>query len=135
MKKVKKYSNISTKTKKKMKQKIDDNGHLSETVSPFDSIGKSAAIDRTSSDFDNTNEKVKKIKILIYTGEYDADIAWYILGMLQLKFQGMLGRIDTIEQPAHISYNDKETIDFQLLLDQNIYTNLNSLRICFPIKF
>ena len=118
-----------------MQQKIDDNGHLSETVSLFDSIGKSAAIDRTSSDFDNTNEKVKKIKILIYTGEYDADIAWYILGMLQLKFQGMLGRIDTIEQPAHISYNGKETIDFQLLLDQNIYTNLNSLRICFPIKF
>ena len=47
----------------------------------------------------------------------------------------MLDRIDTIEQPAHIFYNDKETIDFQLLLDQNIYTNLNSLRICFPIKF
>lgn len=62
MKKVKKYSNISTKTKKKkMQQKIDDNGHLSETISPFDSIGKSTAIDRTSSDFDNTNEKVKKI--------------------------------------------------------------------------
>ena len=44
-----------------MQQKIDDNGHLSETISPFDSIGKSTAIDRTSSDFDNTNEKVKKI--------------------------------------------------------------------------
>ena len=49
---------------------------------------------------------------LIYTGEYDADIPWYIPGLLQLMFQGMLDRIDTIEQPAHISYEDKETFDF-----------------------
>ena len=28
-----------------------------------------------------------------------------------------------------------ETLDFQLLLDQDLYTNLNSLHVCFPVKF
>ena len=109
--------------------------YLGQTVPPFDSIGKSSAIDRTASDFDNANEKVKKIKKLIYSGEYDADITRYIPTTLQLIFQGMLDRVDTIEQPARISYKDLETFDFQLLLDQNLYTNLNSLYLCFPIKF
>ena len=109
--------------------------YLGQTVPPFDSIGKSSAIDRTASDFDNANEKVTKIKKLIYSGEYDADIARYIPTTLQLIFQGMLDKVDTIEQPARISYKDLETFDFQLLLDQNLYTNLNSLHLCFPIKF
>ena len=30
----------------------------------------------------------------------------------------MLDRIDTINQPVHIFYKNKETFDFQLLLDQ-----------------
>ena len=49
---------------------------------------------------------------LIYTGEYDAEIPRYIPGLLPLIFQGMLDRIDTTEQPAHIPYEDKETFDF-----------------------
>ena len=96
--------NNSTKTKKKIQLKIDNNEHLGQTLSLFDSIGKSAAIDSTASDFGNTNEKVKKIKRLICTGEFDADIARYTHVTLQLMSQVMLDRIDTIEQPAHISY-------------------------------
>ena len=47
----------------------------------------------------------------------------------------MLDRVDTAEQPAHISYKDLEAFSFQLLLDQNLYANLHSLHLCFPIKF
>ena len=36
---------------------------------------------------------------------------------------------------AHPSYKDLETFDFQLLLDKNLYTNLNSVCFVFPIKF
>ena len=89
------------------------------------------AIDRTASDFDNANQKVKKIKRLIDKGEYDAEIASYIPGTLDLVFQGMLDKITTSEQPAHLSYKDKETLDFQLFLDKNQYINLNSLHTCF----
>ena len=129
------YIWITQQKQKKIQLKIDNNEHLGQTLLLFDSIGKSAAIDSTASDFGNTNEKVKKIKRLICTGEYDADIARYTHVTLQLMSQVMLDRIDIIEQPAHISYKDKETFDFQLLLDENLYTNLNSLHLCFSTKF
>ena len=41
-----------------MQRKIDENVHLGQTVSPFDSIGKSTAIDRTVLDFYNANKKI-----------------------------------------------------------------------------
>ena len=47
----------------------------------------------------------------------------------------MIDKIEAMEQSAHPSYKDKETFDFQLLLDKNQYTNLNSLHICFLIGF
>ena len=97
-----------------------ENAYLGQTVPPFDSIGKSPTIDRTASDFDSTHKKLKKS---------NTDIARYIPATLQLIFQGMIDRVDTIEQPVHISYKDLETFDFQLLLDQTLYTNLNSLHL------
>ena len=81
------------------------------------------SIDKTASDFDNADTKVKKLKRLAATGEYDADAARYIFGTLELAYQGMLDDIKTIEQPAHPSYKDLETFNFQLLLDKNLYIN------------
>ena len=46
----------------------------------------------------------------------------------------MLDDIKTIEQVAHPSFKDLETFDFQLLLDKNLYTNLNSVHFVFPLK-
>ena len=50
------------KIRNKMQREIDDNVHFNQTVLQFDCIGKPAAIDRTASEFDSANEKVKKIK-------------------------------------------------------------------------
>ena len=58
----------------------------------------------------------------------------YIPGLLELKFQGMLGNIDTREKFAHSSYTDMEELDFQMLLTDNYYINPNSIHICFPMK-
>ena len=93
------------------------------------------SIDKSASDFDKANTKVSKLKRLVKTGEYDADLARYIHGTLELAFQGMLEDIKTIKQVTHPSYKDLESFDFQLLLDKNLYTNLNSLHFVFPIKF
>ena len=41
----------------------------------------------------------------------------------------------TIEQPADTIYSDKKILDFELILDNNYYTNLKSLHLCFPIRF
>ena len=71
---------------------------------------------------------------MINTGEYDADLARYIPGMLELVFQEMIENISSKEQFAHISYKDVETFEFQLMLTNNCYTNPNSIHICFQMK-
>ena len=72
-----------------MQRKIGIKIELGKTVSLFDSIGASSAINRTASNYLNAGEKVRKIRKLIETGTYDADIARNIPGTLQLVFQGM----------------------------------------------
>ena len=54
--------------------------------------------------------------------------------MLDLIFQEMIKKNYTIEQPTYLSYKDKETLDFELLLEKIYYTNLKSLHIRFPIR-
>ena len=36
----------------------------------------------------------------------------YIPGTLELIFQGMIDKLNTLEQPAHLSYKVKQTLDF-----------------------
>ena len=78
-----------------MQRQTEDEICLGSTVSPFDNIGLSSAIDLTASNYDNVKNKLKKLRELISTGNYDADIARYIPGTLDMVFQGMLEDIDT----------------------------------------
>ena len=107
-----------------MQREISDDIKIWSSVTPFQSVRKFPALDKTASDFDNANLKVKKIRILIERGIYDADIARYIFGTLDLVFQGMIQKIMTIEQLADTTYSDKEILDFELILDSKYYTNL-----------
>ena len=75
---------------------------------PFESIRKSQAIKRTASNFDETNKKVQKIKRLTKIGEYDKDITRYIPGTPGLMFQGVIEKLNTSEQQAHLTYKGKE---------------------------
>ena len=117
-----------------MQRKIDNEVQFGKTVCLFDTTGQSSYVDRTASNFISTSEKVQKLKRLINTGEYNADIAKYIPGMLELTFQGMIENIDSKEQVAHISYKDMGTLEFQIMLTNNYYTNPDSMHICFPVK-
>ena len=78
---------------------------------PFQRVGKSEAVDKTTSDFDNANFKVKGIRRLIEHRTFDADIARYILRTSDLGFQGMREKIKTIEHPADLQYKNEETLD------------------------
>ena len=110
-----------------MQREIGDEIHLGATVSLFDSVGGSPAVDRTASNYNDTKEKVKKIRELIKTGKYDADVAKYIPGVLKMVFQGMFEDIDTKEKVAHGSHKDMEQLDFQIILTDNYYVNPNSI--------
>ena len=81
-----------------MQRKIGTNAWIGDTVSPFDSITKSYAINRSESNYTNAREKVQKIKQLILTGTYDSDI-----GTLDLTSESILEDIDWKEKAAHIS--------------------------------
>ena len=117
-----------------MQRKIGTEINLGKIASSFDGTGSFSAIDRTTSSFLNASEKVQKIKRLIKTREYDADIAKFIPGTLEFVYQGILEDIDTKEQPEHISYKDMENLEFLILLTSNYYTNSNSIHICFLMK-
>ena len=118
-----------------MQREIGTQVDLGKNASAFDRIGRVPAIDKNASDFDTANKKVSKLKRLVLTGEYDADLARYIPGTLNLAFQGMLDDIKTMEPVAHLSYKDLETFDFDLIPDKNLYMNLNSVHFVFSIKF
>ena len=89
-----------------MHREISDRVFLGNTVSPYNNANRSSAIDKAASNYNDAKEKVKKIRELIRTGRYDEDIAKYIPGLLELKFQGMLEDIDTREKVAHPSYTN-----------------------------
>ena len=117
-----------------MQRKIGTEIEPGKTVSPFNSISVSSAINRTVSNYTDSGYKVRKLRKLIETGTYDAKIAQYILGTLNLNFQGILEDIDTKEQPVHSSHRDMENLNFQILLTDNYYTNPNNIHLCFPMK-
>ena len=118
-----------------MQREIGHEVHIGDLVTPLKSVGKLDAFDKTASDFDNASLKVTKIRRLIEKGIYDAEIARYIPGTLDLVFQGKFEKVKAIEQPADTTFKDKETLDFVLILDKNYYANLKSLHICFLVKF
>ena len=76
---------------------------MGDTLNPINDARRSTATDRTTSHYNDAKEKVQKIYDLINMGKYDADLAKYIPGLLDLTVQGMLGDIDTREKPAHPS--------------------------------
>ena len=117
-----------------MQREISDKNTLGDTLNPINDARRSTAIDRTTSNYNDAKEKVQKIRDLINMGKYDADLAKYIPGLMDLAIQGMLDDIDTREKVAHPSYKDKEQLDFQILLTDNYYVNPSNIHICFPIK-
>ena len=117
-----------------MQRERSDKNTLGYTLNPINGARHSTAIDRTTSNYYDAKEKVKKIRDLINMGKYDADLAKYIPGLLDHAIQGMLDDIDTREKVVHPSYKDKEQLDFQILSTENYYVNPSNIHICFPIK-
>ena len=114
-----------------MQREISDKKTLGDTLNPINDARRSRAMDRTTSNYTDAQEKVKKVRDLINLGKYDPDLAKYIPRLLDLPIQGTLDDIDTRENVVHPSYKDKEQPD---LLTETYYVNPSNIHICFPIK-
>ena len=118
-----------------MQREISNKNTLGDTLNPIIDARCFTAIDRTTSNYNDAKEKVQKIRdYLINMGKYDADLAKYITGLMDLAIQGMLDDIDTREKVAHPSYKDKEQLGFQILLTENYYVNPSNIHLCFQLK-
>ena len=65
-----------------MQRDISDRNMLGDTLNPYNDARRSAAIERTTSNYDGGKKKVPKFRNLINMGKYDADLAKYISGLL-----------------------------------------------------
>ena len=117
-----------------MQWNISDKVFIRKNVSPFDNAGESDVIDRTASNYNHAKEKVQKIRELIKTRNYNADIAKYIFGVVEMKFQRMLEVIETREKVVRPSYKNMKEFDFQILLIDNYFVNPSNIHLCFPMK-
>ena len=83
-----------------MQRDISNRNTIGDTINLTNNIRRSTAIDRTTSNYDDTKEKVQKIRDLISMGKYDANLVKHIPGLADLAIQGMLDDIDTREKEA-----------------------------------
>ena len=58
-----------------MQGEIGTQVDIVKNVSAFESVGHVPSIDKTASDFEKADSKVKKLKRIVDIGEYDANIA------------------------------------------------------------
>ena len=58
-----------------MQGEIGKQVDIVKNVSAFESVGHVPSIDKTASDFEKADSKVKKLKRIVDIGEYDANIA------------------------------------------------------------
>ena len=79
--------------KTKNAERVGDEVKIGDSFTHFKSVGKSPAIDKRASDFDNTNLRVIKNRRVIESGIDNADIAGYIPGTLDLVFHGIIEKI------------------------------------------
>ena len=61
-----------------MQHEIGTQEDIGKNVLAFESVGHVTSIDKTESDFEKADTKVKKLKRLVDTSECDANIAQYI---------------------------------------------------------
>ena len=67
-----------------MQRDISNKNTLGSTLNPINDIRRSTAIDRTTSNYNDTEEKLQKIRELVSMGKYDADLVKYIPGLADL---------------------------------------------------
>ena len=78
--------------------------------------------------------KLDKLDKLYGRGSMEFDFIRYLQGLDKVFYQGQISGVQTKMKYADPNYTDKSTLEFNVVLTANQYTNFNRIHISLPIK-
>ena len=78
--------------------------------------------------------KLDKLEKLYGHESMDFDFIRYLPGLGKVFYQGQIAGAQAKRKRADPNYTDKNTLQFNVVLTANPYTNFNRMHICLPIK-
>ena len=111
-----------------MQLHINDNVQLVQSLNPLNDVVKVQSIHYLA-DFNDMLNKLDKLESLYMQGTMDFDLIRYLPGITKVSRQGQIYSIITKRSYADPNYNDKTTLEFNIVFPANHYTNFNSMHI------
>ena len=87
-----------------------------------------------SADVKNVLVKIGKVPSLYKPGNMDFNLIRYIPGLADVATQGQIYNLNTKRKYADENYEDKNTLEFNIILHTSHYINFNAMHICLPMK-
>ena len=82
----------------------------------------------------NVLDKINKLESPYKRGKMDFNLIKYVLGLADCATQGQINYFMNKRKYSDETYKDKNTLEFNIQLNANHYTNFNSINIGLPIK-
>ena len=115
-----------------MQREISNKIQVGENLNPPD-LPMIPSIDNIS-DLKDVFRKVDKLGNLWEDGKVDYRLIRYLPGLANVSRQGQIYNIVPKKAYASSNYTDKKTLEFNILLASNTYTNYSSLMIVLPVQ-
>ena len=116
-----------------MQREISNKIRLGENLNPLKDVSNVPSIDNVAN-LRDVFGKVDKLGALWDYGEADASLARYIPGLTDVLRQGQLYSINAKKAYAAQTYVDQKTLEFNVILAANTYTNYSSMCVVLPIQ-
>ena len=87
-----------------------------------------------SADVKNVLVKIGKVQSLYKPGNMGFNLIRYIPGLADVATQGQIYNLNTKRKYADENYEDKNTLEFNIILHTSHYINFNAMQICLPMK-
>ena len=115
-----------------MQREISNKVPLGENLNPLKNLPKGPTVDNKS-DLKDVFRKVDKLGNIWEDSKMDYNLIRYLPGLATVSRQGEIYNITPKRAYALSNYTDKKSLEFNLLLAANTYTNYSSLMIVLPI--
>ena len=116
-----------------MQREISNKIQPGENLNLPKDLPKFPSTDNTS-DLKDVFRKVDKVGSLWEDSKVDYSLIRYLPSLTNVSRQGQIYSIVSKKAYASSNYTDKKTLEFNMLLTSNTYTNYSSLMIVLPVQ-